>query len=435
MIKRKNKKIPFSLIMFVMGMSLHLFNESLTALRMLTMYLGYAGYFCFFFSFLFAIKEGNLKLLRHKYRNWLFIICLYSLFMVVHGILLQHPLKYLLSDITPYFFFAGLLVSANKNTWNAIDRMIYFHFIAVLSLVFYIWSYHGLAVSISNTFAMVEGDTTPSLYWAWGLLHTWPYMFLTYKDGSLFRKLITSVGILVFIILAFLFAKRNPFLLLIMIFLLKMVTDIAIKKESIKKTTSLKLNWRKYIGIICIVVVSILIIRMIIARASQLTGFDYYEVLLSRLTESGDVGSTAMDNYRLKEGREAIFEQAETYQVLIGQGLGSVVDRSQEGQQNQTIIESGMANIFLKGGVIFTILWYLIVLYILKDLFSKKKDSTVICQLLIIVFALLSLVSVYFSMFAHVSTGYLMCWLGRCMARIEETGTEIETNEDINYCT
>ena len=47
---------------------------------------------------------------------------------------------------------------------------------------------------------------------------------------------------------------------------------------------------------------------MIIARASQLTGFDYYEVLLSRLTESGDVGSTAMDNYRLKEGREAIFE-------------------------------------------------------------------------------------------------------------------------------
>ena len=56
-------------------------------------------------------------------------------------------------------------------------------------------------------------------------------MFLTYKDGSLFRKLITSVGILVFIILAFLFAKRNPFLLLIMIFLLKMVTDIAIKKN------------------------------------------------------------------------------------------------------------------------------------------------------------------------------------------------------------
>ena len=104
------------------------------------------------------------------------------------------------------------------------------------------------------------------------------------------------------------------------------------------------------------------------------------------------------------------------------------------GSKTKLLLKKWMANIFERRCT-FTILWYLIVLYILKDLFSKKKDSTVICQLLIIVFALLSLVSVYFSMFAHVSTGYLMCWLGRCMARIEETGTEIETNEDINYCT
>ncbi len=406
------KKANLSLILMVLGMSILFLHEVLKSFAIIYMVISYTGSFILFLSLFCALNEGKLNYLERKYVNWLLVLWFFALFMLLYGILLKHDLRFMSRDIWPFAYFSCLLVAGKKENWKVIDKMIYFHFIAAIAVILYIWPIYGMDITRARVMKITMSWEIPRLYWAWGLLFGWPYMLLTYNYSSLARKIITAVGIGIFFLLALFYEKRLPFITLSLLILLRIIFTKVTLETSAKKVIRKGLV-RKLI-MFGIIIIFFFGGFEIFNRAQQKTGVVYTRELHHRFTSEGSLLDTFLRDDRLYWTPKLIFKQAEGYEILVGQGLGSTVYRASTGGLNTTV-ESGLWAFMFQGGIVYTLLWYFGLANIIKEFFYRKKPSLVLSQVLVTLFVFLSPLSTLFDMYPL--TGYLMLWLGYSMSR------------------
>jgi len=405
---RKRDRVDLSLKLFVLGMNILFLHQVLRSLNIMHMVIAYTGYFILFFSLLWALQEGKLGYLRRGYVNWLLSIWFFAAFMLFYGIILQHELRYISHDIWPFTYFAALLVAAKKDTWKTIDRMIYFHFTAAIAAVLYIWfTYYGFAITREKMMLINIAREVPSLYYAWDLLFGWPYMLLTYRGSSLLRRAITVFGIGMLLLLALVFEKRFPFVQFALLMFLIMLFPIKLPEGS-----STRRVWGSRAGSLGLVMLLSLVAFQVVGSIQKGSGVSYTTRLLDRFTLEGSIIDTVLADDRLSGAPKLVLQQAESHEILLGQGLGSTVWRP---QGLSTTIESGLFAFFLKGGIIYTTLWYLGLLGPIRNLLIRRKSEIRVFRLLVTFVVLLTPIATIFN--AYPSTGYTMLWLGRCTAR------------------
>ena len=405
---KKNINADLSLKLFVTGMSVLYLHEVLLSLAVMHMIIAYIGFIFLFLSLCTAILEGKLNYLERKYSNWLLAIWFFALFMLLHGAVLGHDLRYISRDLWAFCFFACLLAAAKKDNWIVIDRMVYFQFTFTIVLVLFIWSAYGLNITREILIQKNYSWEMSRLAWAWHLLYSWPYMLLTYKRSSLVRRMITILGFTIFFILALMYTKRNPMVSLIVFIGLYVIffKDSLMTKEIAKKS----LIYKFVSVLLAITVLSTGV--YLIARAQEKSGYNYVAGLLDRSSSRGGFIDTLLHDPRLDSIPKDIIAEAEAYQIVVGQGLGSTIFR---GSVQVNSVENGLMLLFLKGGILYTILWYFGLLNILKDLFRRKKRSVVPFQIMSSVIIIMSPIQPFFDM--NLPVGFIMLWFGRSMAR------------------
>lgn len=408
MLLKKIIKADLSLKLLVTGMSILYLHEVLLSLAIIHMPIAYTGFIFLFLSFCTAIAEGKLNYLERKYAYWLLAICLFGFFMLLHGIFLGHDLKYISRDLWAFCFFACLLAAAKKDNWIVLDRMVYFQFTLTIILVLYIWSFYGLNITRGILEQKTASWEMPRLTWAWGLLYGWPYMLLTYKKSPLLRRIVTIFGFTIFFILVLMYEKRNP-----VVFLLLFVGLYAIffkDRLRVKKITGKQLVY-KFFSLLLILTILGAGVYMIV-RMQETTEYNYVTKFIERTSSHSGIINTLLHDPRLDSIPKDIIAEAEVYQIIVGQGLGSTILRHLVPIE---AVETGLMLLFFKGGIIYTIVWYFGLLNILVDLFRRRKKSVVLFQIMSSVIIIMSPISVFFHM--GFLTGYTMLWFGRSMAK------------------
>jgi hypothetical protein len=409
-VKRGKGDLSFKL--FLLGSYILFFHEVLYSFVIHHMTIYYTGNFILFLSILYAIWEGKLNYLEKKYMIWLLAVWLYTPVMLFHGIALDYELRYLTRDIWPFAYFASFLAAVKKDKWKAVDRMIYYQFIIAVISVTCIWSIYGMDITRQKLIGISYIYETPVLYWAWGLLGGWSYLIITFKNETLYRKIITIAGTGIFFLFAILYLKRQPFFMFSLLILLLMYSRAYFGKA--KKPSKIIIT-HNILGRILIFVTVIMITWtgvQLFKQAELLTGSHYLEELRHRFTLKGGIISTMKADDRISGTTKQIFENAEGLTIFFGQGFGSVILKA---GRLCSSVESGLASFFFKGGIIYTVIWYLGFLNIVKDYFLRRKINVVQFQIVVLLTVIPSVMSSVFISFP--TTGYFMACLGRCMAR------------------
>jgi hypothetical protein len=405
MIKRKSQS-PQSLYLVVLGMWILFFHELLKSLAIIEMIVAYCGFIILFIALLMELKIGALSFLKGKYRLWFKCILLFSFFALIYGIAKSHTLQFLSRDIWPYSYFACLLLAARTNKWKVIDKMIYSQFLIGLGVFVYVW----LTLNITFERNVIERNTlsltAPRLYMVWGLLYGWQYMFLSLKkEDPRSRKIVVILGIILNIVFGIVMLKRQTIIELGMIIVFKIIYVKKVQRVNIVKLAA--------------VFVALLVVTFSILRFYEKKfNVSYLEGIASRSSEAGSILDTTLKNTRLIQTPLAIYNQANMFEVLCGQGLGSAVEK--EGIID-TVVESGFFTIFMKGGILFLFIWYFGLFSIVKDTFLRMRGTKLIFGLLSTMFIISSPMGPFF--IDYPSTGYKMFWLGRSASREREPET------------
>lgn len=396
------KKSDASLYLVVLGMWILFSHELMKSFAMNVMPVAYSGYFFLFFALLIELTNRSLSLIQRKYRFWILSIWFFSLFALIYGIIKSHDLQFLSRDIWPYSFFACFLMAARTTRWDTIDKMIYQQFLIGLAVFIYI----GFTLDIPFQRHAIEMNTaswnTPRIYWAWGLLYGWQYLFLTFnKELPLHRKLFTIMGITLFIVFGIIMLKRQMIVEIGMIGIFKLIYISKVENANVIKWTALVLT-------IAVAAFSIL------SFYERRENVEYLNLIAQRLTESGSIVETTLQNTRLLETPRNIIDQASLLEIVYGQGLGSAVEK--DGIVD-TVVESAFFTIFMKGGIIYLVIWYSGFLSILKDVLLRMRKRKLAFGLLSAMFILSSPMAPFFILYP--SSGYQMFWLGQCTSRIK----------------
>ena len=394
------KKSDASLYLVVSGMWILFLHEALKSFAINVMPVAYSGYFILFFALLIELMNRALSFLDRKYRYWILSIWIFSVFALIYGIVKSYELQFLSRDIWPYSFFACFLLAARTTRWNTIDKMIYQQFLIGLGVFIYI----GLTLDIPFQRHAIELNTgswnDPRIYWAWGLLYGWQYLFLTYnKDMPLHRKMSTFLGITLFIAFGIIMLKRQMIVEIGIIGIFKLIYMVKVENANVIKLTVL---------LLAIAIVGLSIVRFYEKRENV----EYINLIASRFTESGSMVETVLQNTRLLDTPQNIYNQASVFEIAYGQGLGSAVEK--DGIVD-TVVESGFFTIFMKGGIIYLMIWYFGFLSILKDIVLRMRRRKLLYGLLSAMFIISSPMAPFF--IPYPSSGYQMFWLGQCASR------------------
>lgn len=394
-IKYRSTRISSNLV--IAGMWLAFFHEVLQSFGHIHMFVAYSGYILLFSALFLELMNGALSLLENKYRTWVIMIFFFGLFVFIHGIVKANSLQFFSRDLWPYSYFACFLVAARADAWRSIDRMIVWQFMVGIAVFLYIAATLDIA---SFTRQFISQNTSewrgPRIYWAWGLLYGWQYMFLRFrKDQPLYQKLVTILGVISFVVFGVIMLKRQVIVELGMVCVAKSVYDVVVLKSSIIK------------NVITYAVVAIVVFSAI-THYQKKYNVDYIEDLAERTTEHGSVSDTATKNTRLVDQPRYVYGNASAFEIIFGQGLGSGVMKDQKELVNT--LESGFATALMKGGVIYLIVWYVGFILILKDALLLRRRDKLIFGFLSVIFIVSSPMGPFF--FDYFSTGYKMFWLG-----------------------
>ena len=407
--RKKQSSLSHSLV--VLGMWILFIHEVLKSFAVNEMPVAYIGFFILFIAILIELENRALSFIDKKYRLWILSIWIFSFFALIYGIEKAHTLQFLSRDILPYSFFACFLIAARTKRWNIIDKMIYQQFLFGLGVFIYIW----LTLDIKFERSAIELNTisldAPRIYWAWGLLYGWQYMFLSFnKELPIHRKIAAILGFVLYMVFGMIMLKRQIIVEFGMICIFKLIYSVKVQKADISKWVT--------VFVACTVVTFSVFMFYEIPE-----NINYLKEIALRSTEAGSILDSTLKNVRLHDTPLNIYNQATFFEILYGQGLGSGVVKD---GIIDNVVESGFFTIFLKGGIIYLIIWYLGFFSILKDTFGGMRGKRLLFGLLSAMFIISSPMAPFFIYFP--SSGYQMFWLGRCASRVRES--EIE----VTYC-
>jgi len=211
----------------------------------------------------------------------------------------------------------------------------------------------------------------------------------------------TFLGITLFIAFGIIMLKRQMIVEIGIIGIFKLIYIAKVENANVIKWTVL---------LLAIAIVAISIVRFYENRENV----DYINLIASRFTESGSMVETTLQNTRLLDTPRNIYNQASVFEIVYGQGLGSAVEK--DGIVD-TVVESGFFTIFMKGGIIYLMIWYFGFLSILKDIVLRMRRRKLLYGLLSAMFIISSPMAPFF--IPYPSSGYQMFWLGQCASRLK----------------
>jgi len=406
-IKRKYRSSQ-SLHLVVLGMWVLFFHQVVECFIIQAILVAYSGFIILFIALLIELKIGALSFLERKYRLWFKSILVFSFFALIYGLAKSHTLQFISRDIWPYVYFACLLLAARTTKWKVIDKMIYSQFFIGLGVFIYIWFTQNIAFERIAILQNTASLTAPSTYKAWGLLFGWQYMLLSLKrEDTKSRKIVFILGIVLFTVFGIIMLKRQMIIELAMIIVLKFIYSKRIYVKRTRGYTRIKLATI----LVAIIVVTFSILRIYEKKFN----ISYIEGITSRSTQSGSILETTLKDNRLFEAPLAIYNQANIFEVVFGQGLGSVVERAGE---TVNVVESGFFTVFMKGGILFLIIWYFGLFSILKDALLHMRGEKLLFGLLSTIVIISSPMVPFF--INYPSTGYKMFWLGKSVSRLKK---------------
>ncbi len=396
------RQSDISLFFVVLGMWMLFIHELLKSLAYINMTLAYAGFLILFIAFVVEIANGSVYYIKAKYRSMIVLIWFFLFFAFLYGLIKQHPLQMLSRDILPLSYFACFLFAARTQKWHVIDKMIYRQFLIGLCVFIYLWFNHnGPLNRLTISLNLLSWDR-PRIGWAWILLYGWQYMFLSYsRDMAVFRKCITIIGVSSFIVFGLIMLKRQVIIEVVIILLIKIFYEI--KENNYNKTKALRIVWSVlFIGIFSISIVTYL---------QRKEGIAYFETLLIRSTQAGSMIDTTLTDARFSLIPMTIYNNASLGEVFFGQGLGSSYERP-DGSSNT--VESGAIAMFLKGGILYLVMWFFFFITILKDTFINRQKDNIFFKCLSSFF-IFGYIGAPFLIYFPAS-GYHMFWLGRSVS-------------------
>lgn len=415
---KKKRLLDLSLWLFVIGISfifLFFVQAGLEFRIVRFMNLKTVGYLCLFFSLFFALVEDKIRYLRFTYQRWLFFLLVYFCFISILGIIYLNPLESLYftsSDVFAMFCFSGLLVASKATNWKVLEKTLIFHFaIATILCIFYMLT-HGRVL-------LYEEAVASPIYKFWGLLYGWPYFLLTLNSGGFSRKAIAIVGVSTFFLLSIIFLKRIPFVEGILVICIMFAANtFLLRRKTVKKARFRRIL--SSIGLLILLTVVILagikVTRLDSITEEYGTGYGM-SGLYGRYMKYGSIYTTVVANYRLTHEVKTVLENDSVFEVVFGRGIGATIPvsltHSIEGRSGE--LHSGLAKLFLKGGILFLVIWYLGWLFVIIDFIKYRQRWLVPCYSIIIMTVLLSPIDPFFNN----SLGFALVMLcaGRCMSK------------------
>ena len=250
-------------------------------------------------------------------------------------------------------------------------------------------------------------------------------MISTYNSADVIRKIITITGVFIYLALAVLYGKRTPFLELV-IFILSFFYVWANYKHGVRYGRRVFLG--KLMIVVSLVIGALLFIK-IDSEVGQVVGVSPIDALEQRFLqgEGGqNVKGDSPDGFveavaqmvdlvihgdRLGDKPAEIIAQANGWEIIFGQGMGSTILRMDSMGNLSYAVESGLIQTFFKGGIVFVILLYLGLVAIVFDVLRGKFYTFPAVTILVFMKVVLSPLGPLLINFP-VTTGYLLLWLG-----------------------
>jgi len=306
-----------------------------------------------------AITEGQFRRIKNRYRAWIILLLLYFIFIIINGLLInRNEIRLITLDMLMFaMVFPGILIGAKQVNWIKIDKIfINIFFINVLVLLPYIWSYGSLMQEMRRTIITGYGQIP---YFFWGGLTIWPYILLTIKNRSLFYKIVSILGIVLYFYFALVFLKRSPFGYAILFLLLYLISN----------KLNIKTVMRNFSLSFVAIIISFLIFRQINVSSTV-------ERLQDRFLEKGSLTNTLLQSDRITNDYGMVLSQFSGLEYMIGRGLGGVVRdvNNSYAEEMTSTLHNGPALMMLKGGFIWMIIWYSGWFMLIKDfIYNKNK--------------------------------------------------------------
>jgi len=375
----------------------------------------HSGHALLLVSLLLGLLQNKMDLLLPKYRIWFYLLLTYVFFLTILGLIngnFSQNRYYFATDISSFAYFSGLLVAIERKNWRFVDSLLLYQFI----IGTYLCIFAMLMYQVPLLYQYVIW--TP-LYNFWGLLYAAPYFLLTLSNRGTLIKLLIIIGVSIHFILVILALKR---IFVGELFLLT-VLYMYLKYRHGKYVSWRQINIFKgvlgFIGLFLLAIIVIQIGQYLSHSAEYGSGYGL-SGLQHRFTRNEGLLITTSEDYRLKYEPATVLEQLSGYSVIFGEGIGAVIPvsilHSPTGSAGD--LHNGLAKIFLKGGILFLILWLYIWFVFLKDCLNNRNERLIPNYIVVLVNVILMIVKTVIVSFP--SFGLFMFCAGYCMSRERE---------------
>lgn len=369
-------------------------------------YLFYAGILLIPVLMIFYHNLGaGIKFLGNTIGVMYVFFILFSLFLFVMGLFKGNPITFWLIDSASYFvFICFIFIGTSRVFWDdlmivGIPILIAAIIVNAITVTIFIPTYH---VQETNTFEltsaarMARSILAYETQWA---LSLWSIFLLTAYKRKGFSFLWIIISVVLLFMLQILFQKRSPSVRIVFfIATFLFIIPLYLKSDSLKKLVKKRKRFL-YAGIAVgvLLVANTLNVELIVNQ---------FESLMDRLGgnagnitgsyDKGFLGVFTSDNERLIEVFQ-MFEDFNMIDFFIGKSYGGFYREHFVFFVDKTTTHIGIFNIFLKGGLIYFITYFAIVLIpLLYHKFHKNSMLTIACFYYIILTTLFQLVEGWF---------------------------------------
>jgi hypothetical protein len=349
----------------------------------------YITYFSLLFVPILLILYRRNKEDKKFSRNFtfiLFLFILYSIFLTILGIKNIEYYRYYLYDTTSFWSFTlFIFIGANKVFWSDLLKvglpiLVASCFVNILGTLIINPTYQVQTTSLLEFKGADRLARIILSYETQWSLAIWPiFLFTAYQRPKWIFVLIVSVVSFV-LLQQILFQKRGPSIRI----LLFILTFLFIIPRYLKLGISNRIIKRKKIVLFFAVILGILIgyfylplellsnqFTSLVERLGGKTGH------VGQTYEHGFWGVFTTENERILEVIQ-MFEDFGPIEMIFGKGYGGYFKEYMFFVENKSTLHIGIFNIFLKGGLIFSFLYFSLLFYAIGCFKAIKTDPMAI---------------------------------------------------------
>ncbi|MEX0762557.1 MAG: hypothetical protein WD208_05780 [Dehalococcoidia bacterium] len=366
--------VPFAL--FIAGFNGKLIYDMLAAVEVAVIQpLEYLSFLLLGMSLLLSLVSGRLRELRPAYQAWLIWIGFLGFMLLVSGVIQRHGMYPLSRDLFALTYLSAIFIGVRRSNWPFLDRMFVAHFgLVTLIALFELYAHR----------AALDRDSIiwTSLYRTWNAMYAWQYFLLTAALGILPRRLLAASGVGLYLLLALLFTKRMPFVIVGLLIIGGLVTGLFLNTVTRKGVLMT--------GAAGIIVGTIVIGGATLINRDALGSITFAAAhLQNRFTHQGGVIQAVVGNQRWTDEVDVVMKDTSVAALAFGRGIGVDVpvsfDVASTGRSG--VLHNGIMNILLKGGFLLLVSLIAGAVLIARDTLKTNDRRAIVCGIILLVAA------------------------------------------------